>query len=98
MAHHTSALQSTAAHNVMTCEPRANTPTPAHLIVTACSKSFVDAVDLLVELASLQTAFLTLDAAIKTTNRRHAGQPCSWDASVHPHTAQGGRMEGRRHA
>ena len=28
------------------------------------------AVDLLVELASLQTAFLTLDEAIKTTNRR----------------------------
>ncbi|GAB4820335.1 hypothetical protein N2152v2_007381 [Parachlorella kessleri] len=33
-------------------------------------KSFLDAVDLLVELASLQTAFLTLDEAIKTTNRR----------------------------
>ncbi len=30
----------------------------------------MDAVDLLVELASLQTAFLTLDEAIKTTNRR----------------------------
>lgn len=28
------------------------------------------AVELLVELASLQTAFLTLDEAIKTTNRR----------------------------
>lgn len=27
-------------------------------------------VDLLIELASLQTAFLTLDQAIKTTNRR----------------------------
>lgn len=35
-----------------------------------CRKSFVDAVDLLVELASLQTAFVTLDGAIKTTNRR----------------------------
>lgn len=35
-----------------------------------CRKSFLDAVDLLVELASLQTAFLTLDEAIKTTNRR----------------------------
>lgn len=35
-----------------------------------CSKSFMKAVDLLVELASLQTAFLTLDEAIKTTNRR----------------------------
>ena len=33
-------------------------------------KSFMAAVDLLVELASLQTAFLTLDEAIKTTNRR----------------------------
>jgi ATP synthase subunit D len=30
----------------------------------------VDAIQLLVELASLQTAFLTLDEAIKTTNRR----------------------------
>lgn len=36
----------------------------------ACRKSFMTAVDLLVELASLQTAFLTLDEAIKTTNRR----------------------------
>lgn len=35
-----------------------------------CRKSFIEAVDLLVELASLQTAFLTLDEAIKTTNRR----------------------------
>lgn len=33
-------------------------------------KSFLTAVELLVELASLQTAFLTLDEAIKTTNRR----------------------------
>lgn len=32
-------------------------------------KSFLSAIDLLVELASLQTAFLTLDEAIKTTNR-----------------------------
>lgn len=30
----------------------------------------MDAIQLLVELASLQTAFLTLDEAIKTTNRR----------------------------
>ena len=29
----------------------------------------MSAIDLLVELASLQTAFLTLDEAIKTTNR-----------------------------
>lgn len=34
------------------------------------SKSFLSAIELLVELASLQTAFLTLDEAIKTTNRR----------------------------
>jgi hypothetical protein len=33
-------------------------------------QAFVTSVKLLVELASLQTAFLTLDAAIKTTNRR----------------------------
>lgn len=32
--------------------------------------AFVRAVELLVELASLQTSFLTLDEAIKTTNRR----------------------------
>ena len=38
--------------------------------VQECRKSFVEAVELLVELASLQTAFLTLDEAIKTTNRR----------------------------
>ncbi|PSC71673.1 V-type proton ATPase subunit D-like [Micractinium conductrix] len=38
--------------------------------IQECRKSFVTAVDLLVELASLQTAFLTLDEAIKTTNRR----------------------------
>ena len=30
----------------------------------------MEAVELLVELASLQTAFVTLDIAIKTTNRR----------------------------
>ena len=38
--------------------------------IQECRKSFLAAVDLLVELASLQTAFLTLDVAIKTTNRR----------------------------
>ena len=36
----------------------------------AARKKYVDAIQLLVELASLQTAFLTLDEAIKTTNRR----------------------------
>ena len=38
--------------------------------IQECRKSFLDAVELLVELASLQTAFVTLDTAIKTTNRR----------------------------
>ena len=38
--------------------------------IQECRKSFMEAVDLLVELASLQTAFLTLDEAIRTTNRR----------------------------
>mmetsp|Transcript_4862 Transcript_4862/g.13978 ORF Transcript_4862/g.13978 Transcript_4862/m.13978 type:complete len:248 (+) Transcript_4862:327-1070(+) len=33
-------------------------------------KMYADAIQLLVDLASLQTAFLTLDEAIKTTNRR----------------------------
>ena len=33
-------------------------------------QAFLKAVELLIELASLQTAFLTLDEAIKTTNRR----------------------------
>lgn len=38
--------------------------------IQAARKSYIEAIELLVELASLQTAFLTLDAAIKTTNRR----------------------------
>lgn len=38
--------------------------------VAAARSAFLDAVSLLVELASLQTAFVTLDSAIKTTNRR----------------------------
>lgn len=38
--------------------------------IQECRKSFLDAVELLIELASLQTAFVTLDGAIKTTNRR----------------------------
>ena len=33
-------------------------------------KNFQKAVELLVELASLQTSFITLDEVIKTTNRR----------------------------
>lgn len=38
--------------------------------IQGARKMYVDAIALLVELASLQTAFLTLDEAIKTTNRR----------------------------
>jgi V-type H+-transporting ATPase subunit D len=38
--------------------------------IQECRKAFLEAVELLVELASLQTAFVTLDNAIKTTNRR----------------------------
>jgi V-type H+-transporting ATPase subunit D len=38
--------------------------------VQACRKSYMTTVQLLVELASLQTSFLTLDEAIKSTNRR----------------------------
>lgn len=35
-----------------------------------CKKAFKKAVELLVDLASLQTSFLTLDEVIKATNRR----------------------------
>ncbi|KAL7095211.1 hypothetical protein ACP275_10G009900 [Erythranthe tilingii] len=38
--------------------------------VQACRAAYVKAIELLVELATLQTSFLTLDEAIKTTNRR----------------------------
>ncbi|KAJ7962758.1 V-type proton ATPase subunit D [Quillaja saponaria] len=38
--------------------------------VQQCRVAYVKAIELLVELASLQTSFLTLDEAIKTTNRR----------------------------
>ena len=40
------------------------------LQVQACNKAFKDTLTLLIEIASLQSAFLTLDEAIKTTNRR----------------------------
>lgn len=38
--------------------------------VQECRKSFLTSLELLIQLASLQTSFITLDAAIKTTNRR----------------------------
>ncbi len=38
--------------------------------IQTCRKAFINSIELLVQLASLQTAFLTLDVAIKTTNRR----------------------------
>ncbi|OQU79969.1 hypothetical protein SORBI_3007G056400 [Sorghum bicolor] len=38
--------------------------------VAACRAAHARALEVLVELASLQTTFLTLDAAIRTTNRR----------------------------
>lgn len=38
--------------------------------LTKLKKCFVEAVRLLVDLASMQTSFITLDVAIKVTNRR----------------------------
>ncbi|KAL5718589.1 hypothetical protein ACHQM5_011474 [Ranunculus cassubicifolius] len=38
--------------------------------VQLCKAAYVKAIEVLVELASLQTLFLTIDEAIKTTNRR----------------------------
>lgn len=38
--------------------------------VTKCRDAYAKTLELLVNLASLQSAFLTLDVAIKTTNRR----------------------------
>jgi len=38
--------------------------------IQGCRQSYLKAVELLVDLASLQTSFLALDTAIKTTNRR----------------------------
>ena len=40
------------------------------MIFDPLMQAYLKAVELLIELASLQTAFLTLDEAIKTTNRR----------------------------
>ncbi|EPS63063.1 hypothetical protein M569_11724 [Genlisea aurea] len=38
--------------------------------VQSCRSAYLKSIELLVELATLQTSFLTLDEAIKTTNRR----------------------------
>eukprot|EP00127_Corallochytrium_limacisporum_P005755 Clim_evm134s210 gene=Clim_evmTU134s210 len=38
--------------------------------VQKCRDQYIEAIELLIELASLQTAFITLDDAIKATNRR----------------------------
>merc|ERR1712070_743024 len=38
--------------------------------ITQCRKTFVQALELLIKLASLQTSFVKLDEAIKITNRR----------------------------
>lgn len=38
--------------------------------IQACRVAYIKAIEVLVELASLQTSFLTLDEAIKKTNRR----------------------------
>ncbi|KVH96143.1 V-type proton ATPase subunit D-like [Cynara cardunculus var. scolymus] len=38
--------------------------------VQGCRTAYLKAIEVLVDLASLQTSFLTLDGAIKTTNRR----------------------------
>lgn len=34
-----------------------------------CRKAYLQSIQLLVQLANLQTAFITLDEALKTTNR-----------------------------
>lgn len=38
--------------------------------IQACRKAYLSAIQLLVQLANLQTAFMTLDVALKVTNRR----------------------------
>ena len=57
----------------MNAPPTALASEPGHTppcATQASRQSYIKSVALLVELASLQTAFLTLDEAIKTTNRR----------------------------
>ena len=44
--------------------------TPGHSTSRSALQAYIKTVELLIDLASLQTAFLTLDQAIKTTNRR----------------------------
>jgi len=73
-----SANAAAAAAGTATTTPAAPSATSSDLTglgrggqaVGAARRSFLGAVGLLVELASLQTAFITLDAAIKATNRR----------------------------
>jgi V-type H+-transporting ATPase subunit D len=38
--------------------------------IQSCRKAYLSAIQLLVQLANLQTAFMTLDVALKVTNRR----------------------------
>jgi H(+)-transporting ATP synthase subunit D len=38
--------------------------------IQGCRKAYLSAIQLLVQLANLQTAFMTLDVALKVTNRR----------------------------
>jgi len=38
--------------------------------IQSCRKAYLSAIQLLVQLANLQTAFMTLDIALKVTNRR----------------------------
>lgn len=38
--------------------------------IQSCRKAYLSAIQLLVQLANLQTAFMTLDTALKVTNRR----------------------------
>lgn len=38
--------------------------------IQSCRKAYISAIQLLVQLANLQTAFITLDTALKVTNRR----------------------------
>jgi vacuolar-type H+-ATPase subunit D/Vma8 len=52
-----------------------------------CRKAYLAAIQLLVQLANLQTAFITLDEALKTTNR--------WLAELHDSGAAAPRQLAR---